>query len=101
MRLDMEKLRAAGAEPGCRPATTDDEHLDKLRADSAGFDLMNAHDPPGPRAPEDVSPRIGKAKGYRGLSFEASSPIATFSSAGLKRRRWIPVSEPATPQEDS
>ena len=45
--LDIEKLRAATAELGYQPATTDDEHLEKLRADNEGFDRMNAHDPQG------------------------------------------------------
>ena len=43
--LDIAKLRAATAELGYRPATTDDEHLEKLRADNERFDRMNAHDP--------------------------------------------------------
>ena len=41
----MDKLRAAAAELGFRPATTDDEHLEKLRADNERFDRMNAHNP--------------------------------------------------------
>ena len=45
--LAMAKLRAAAVELGCWPATTDDEHLDKLRADNERFELMNAHDPQG------------------------------------------------------
>lgn len=45
--LDREKLRAATAELGYAPASTDDEHLDKLRADNERFDRMNAHDPQG------------------------------------------------------
>jgi len=47
MALDLQKLRAAAAELGYWPATTDDEHLDKLRADNERFDHMNAHDPHG------------------------------------------------------
>lgn len=45
--LDIAKLRAAAAELGYWPATTDDEHLDKLRSDNERFDRMNAHDPQG------------------------------------------------------
>jgi hypothetical protein len=45
--LDIAKLRAATAELGYGPATTDDEHLEKLRADNERFDRMNAHDPQG------------------------------------------------------
>lgn len=40
----MAKLRAAAAELGYWPATTDDEHLAKRRADNKRFDRMNAHD---------------------------------------------------------
>jgi hypothetical protein len=43
--LDIAKLRAAAAELGYWPATTDDEHLEKLRADNERFDRMNTHDP--------------------------------------------------------
>lgn len=43
--LNAAKLRAATAELGYGPASTDDEHLDKLRADNERFDRMNAHDP--------------------------------------------------------
>jgi hypothetical protein len=46
VKLDIAKLRAA-AELGYWPATTDDEHLEKLRADNERFDRMNAHDPQG------------------------------------------------------
>ncbi|MDQ2628743.1 MAG: hypothetical protein M3Y90_17330 [Actinomycetota bacterium] len=42
--LDIAKLRIAAAELGYLPATTDDEHLDKLRADNERFDAMNTHD---------------------------------------------------------
>lgn len=45
MTIDIAKLRAATAELGYQPATTDDEHLEKLRADNERFDRMNAHDP--------------------------------------------------------
>lgn len=45
--LDIAKLRAAAAELGYWPASTDDEHLDKLRADNERFERMNAHDPQG------------------------------------------------------
>lgn len=45
--LDMAKLRAAAVEPGYWPATTDDEHLDKLRADNERYERMNTHDPQG------------------------------------------------------
>lgn len=45
--LDIAKLRAAAAELGYWPATTDDDHLDKLRADNERFDRMNGHDPQG------------------------------------------------------
>jgi Zinc-binding domain of primase-helicase len=45
VELDIAKLRAATAEFGYQPATTDDEHLEKLRADNERFDRMNAHDP--------------------------------------------------------
>ena len=45
--LDMDKLRAAAAELGYWPASSDDEHLDKLRSDNERFDRMNAHDPQG------------------------------------------------------
>jgi hypothetical protein len=45
--LDIAKLRAAAAEFGYSPASTDDEHLAKLRADNERFDRMNAHDPQG------------------------------------------------------
>ncbi len=34
VELDIAKLRAATAELGYQPATTDDEHLKKLRADN-------------------------------------------------------------------
>ncbi|MDD7811578.1 hypothetical protein PP713_03245 [Mycobacterium sp. CSUR Q5927] len=44
--LDIAKLRAAAAELGYWPATTDDEHLDKLRADNERFDRMHPHRPP-------------------------------------------------------
>jgi hypothetical protein len=47
VKLDIAKLRAATAELGYQPATTDDEHLEKLRADNERFDQMNAHDPQG------------------------------------------------------
>ena len=47
IKLDIAKLRAATAELGYQPATTDDEHLEKLRADNERFDRMNAHDPQG------------------------------------------------------
>jgi hypothetical protein len=47
IQLDMAKLRAVAAELGYWPATTDDEHLDKLRADNERFYRMNAHDPQG------------------------------------------------------
>jgi hypothetical protein len=47
VKLDIAKLRAATAELGYQPATTDDEHLEKLRADNERFDRMNAHDPQG------------------------------------------------------
>jgi len=43
--LDIAKLHAAAAELGYWPATTDDEHLEKLRGDNERFDRMNAHDP--------------------------------------------------------
>lgn len=43
--LDIAKLRAAAAELGYWPATTDDDHLEKLRADNERFDRMNTHDP--------------------------------------------------------
>ncbi len=39
----MDKLRAATIELGYQPATTDDEHLDKLRADNERFDRMHPH----------------------------------------------------------
>jgi hypothetical protein len=45
VELDIAKLQAAAAELGYWPATTDDEHLEKLRADNERFDRMNAHDP--------------------------------------------------------
>ena len=45
--LDMARLRELAAEFGYYPATTDDEHLEKLRADNERFDRMNAHDPQG------------------------------------------------------
>jgi len=45
--LDIAKLRAATAELGYGPASTDDEHLKKLRADNERFDRMNAHDTQG------------------------------------------------------
>jgi hypothetical protein len=54
--LDMAKLRAATAELGYGPASTDDEHLDKLRADNERFDRMNAHDPQGTKW-EKMAPR--------------------------------------------
>lgn len=41
----MAKLRAAAAELGYWPATTDDEQLDTLRGDNQRFDRMNVHDP--------------------------------------------------------
>ena len=43
--LDMALLRELAAELGYWPATTDDEHLEKLRADNERFDRMNTHDP--------------------------------------------------------
>jgi hypothetical protein len=45
--LDIAKLHSAAAELGYWPATTDVEHLAKLRADNERFDRMNAHDPQG------------------------------------------------------
>jgi hypothetical protein len=45
--LDMARLRELAAEFGYWPATTDDEHLEKLRADNERFDRMNDHDPQG------------------------------------------------------
>ena len=45
--LDMALLRERADEFGFWPATTDDEHLEKLRADNERFDRMNAHDPQG------------------------------------------------------
>ena len=44
MTIDIAKLRAAAAELGYWPATTDDDHLEKLRADNERFDRMNARD---------------------------------------------------------
>jgi hypothetical protein len=45
--FDIDKYRAARDELGYGPATTDDEHLAKLRADDERHDRMNAHDPQG------------------------------------------------------
>jgi hypothetical protein len=45
VELDIGELRAAASELGYWPAATDDEHLEKLRADNERFDRMNAHDP--------------------------------------------------------
>lgn len=45
--LDIEKLKAAREELGYSPASTDDEHLAKLRADNERHDRMNAADPDG------------------------------------------------------
>ena len=56
--LDIAKLRAAAAEFGYWPATTDDEHLAKLRADNRRFDRMNAHDPQGLKW-QKMGPRSG------------------------------------------
>lgn len=43
VELDLAKLRAAAAEFGYWPATTDDEHLAKLRADNDRFDRAHPH----------------------------------------------------------
>lgn len=40
------------------PATTDPEHLAKLRADNEHLDRMNAHDPQGPKWSK-MCPSIG------------------------------------------
>ncbi|MEB3021472.1 hypothetical protein [[Mycobacterium] crassicus] len=57
--LDLAKLRAAAAEFGYWPATTDDKHLAKLRDDNDGYDGVSwigrhrfrGHDPhPAPTA---------------------------------------------------
>jgi len=45
--LDLEKLKAAREEFGYSPASTDDKHLAKLRADNECHDHMNAADPDG------------------------------------------------------
>ena len=45
VELDIAKLRAAAAEFGYWPASTDDEHLEKLRADNERFDRMNGPAP--------------------------------------------------------
>lgn len=45
VELDIAKWRAAAVELGYWPATTDDEHLHKLRADNERFDRMHPHGP--------------------------------------------------------
>lgn len=49
MSVDREALRAAYEELGYWPASTDPEHLEKLREDNRRFDAANAHDPDGVR----------------------------------------------------
>ncbi len=58
--LDMARLRELAAELGYWPATTDDEHLEKLRADNERFDRMNAHDPQGLKWQKMGAPWIGR-----------------------------------------
>lgn len=55
--LDMDKLKAAREEFGYSPASTDDEHLAKLRADNERHDRMNAHDPQGTKWAKMAPPR--------------------------------------------
>lgn len=56
--IDWEVMRAAAEEFGYWPASTDPEHLEKLREDNRRHDLMNAHDPGGKRWR-----KMGKAMG--------------------------------------
>ncbi|QZA07036.1 hypothetical protein K3U94_19005 [Mycolicibacter heraklionensis] len=43
----MSEYRRLAEELGYWPATTDPEHLAKLRSDNERFNRMNAHDPQG------------------------------------------------------
>jgi hypothetical protein len=49
MTIDREAMRAAAAELGYWPASTDPEALEKHREDNRRFDAANAHDPDGTR----------------------------------------------------
>jgi hypothetical protein len=60
MSIDREALRAAHAEFGFWPASTDPEHLEKIREDNRRYDAANSHDPDGQRWA-----KMGEAMGPR------------------------------------
>jgi len=59
----MDEFRRLAEELGYWPATTDPEHIAKLRADNDRFDRTNAHDPQGLKWP-----KMGASIGQRAPS---------------------------------